>query len=90
VIDERVAIVTGAARGIGAATARELGQAGYQVVAVDACLGDESHQLPGVNYPLGTEADLREVERYGKPLHSSFKVQWNVLVASMLPWRRQP
>lgn len=64
-IDERVAIVTGAARGIGAATARELGQAGYQVVAVDACLGDASHHLPGVNYSLGTEADLREVERYG-------------------------
>jgi SDR family mycofactocin-dependent oxidoreductase len=61
-----VALVTGAARGIGAATALELGRAGYQVVAVDACLGEKGQELAGVNYSLGSEADLCEVEHHGE------------------------
>lgn len=49
----RVAIVTGAARGIGAATVHRLARAGWRVVAVDAC-----HDDPDVGYRLGTRADL--------------------------------
>ncbi len=51
-----VAIVTGAARGIGAATVRDLAANGWQVVAVDRCADDE--RLP---YRLGTEDELRAV-----------------------------
>lgn len=53
----RVALVTGAARGIGAATVRALVADGCRVVAVDACLGD-AHDLAGVDYPLASRADL--------------------------------
>ncbi|MFE9096797.1 mycofactocin-coupled SDR family oxidoreductase [Streptomyces sp. NPDC007264] len=43
----RVAVVTGAARGIGAATVRHLARDGWAVVAVDRCAAD-----PDVPYPL--------------------------------------
>jgi SDR family mycofactocin-dependent oxidoreductase len=49
----RVAIVTGAARGIGAATVRALAAAGWTVVAVDR--GSDDPRLP---YRLGTEDEL--------------------------------
>lgn len=49
----RVAVVTGAARGIGAAVVRQLADGGWRVVAVDACVDD-----PAVTYPLGTRAEL--------------------------------
>jgi SDR family mycofactocin-dependent oxidoreductase len=52
----RVALVTGAARGIGAATVRALATLGWSVVAVDR--GSDDPRLP---YRLGTEAELRAV-----------------------------
>jgi SDR family mycofactocin-dependent oxidoreductase len=54
----RVALVTGAARGIGAATVRALCERGYHVVAVDCCADDAGDSLPGVTYPLAGEHQL--------------------------------
>lgn len=60
----RVALVTGAARGLGAATVRALVDGGYRVVAVDACLG-ERHGVAGVGYPLASRADLDRLAELG-------------------------
>jgi SDR family mycofactocin-dependent oxidoreductase len=58
---ERVALVTGAARGIGAATVGELCRQGYAVAALDACSGGD---VPaGVGYPMATPDDLDELAR---------------------------
>ncbi len=59
--NERVALVTGAARGIGAATARALHQRGYRLQLVDCCAGSQLAAFPGVGYPLATSAELDAV-----------------------------
>jgi SDR family mycofactocin-dependent oxidoreductase len=53
---DRVALVTGAARGIGAATVAALAAGGWRVVAVDRCADD-----PDLPYPMGSRADLDRV-----------------------------
>jgi SDR family mycofactocin-dependent oxidoreductase len=50
----RVVLVTGAARGIGAATVRRLAERGDRVVAVDSCAGE----VEGLPYPLATREEL--------------------------------
>ncbi|HEY7931834.1 MAG TPA: SDR family NAD(P)-dependent oxidoreductase, partial [Acidimicrobiales bacterium] len=58
----RVAIVTGAARGIGAATVDALVAQGYRVVAVDRC-----RDIVEVPYALATPNDLDAlVTRHGE------------------------
>jgi len=52
----RVAVVTGAARGIGAATVLALAEAGWSVLAVDSTADD-----PALPYPMGTPAELSGV-----------------------------
>ncbi len=52
----RVALVTGAARGIGAATVQALAAAGWAVVALDRCADD-----PRLPYSLGTAEQLEAV-----------------------------
>ncbi|HEY0538114.1 MAG TPA: mycofactocin-coupled SDR family oxidoreductase [Actinoallomurus sp.] len=57
-MSERVAMVTGAARGIGAAVVGRLADEGWRVIAVDVCA-----DLPGVGYPLGTREQLNALAR---------------------------
>ncbi|MEU5880543.1 mycofactocin-coupled SDR family oxidoreductase [Spirillospora sp. NPDC047279] len=52
----RVALVTGAARGIGAATVAALAEQGWRVLAVDRAADD-----PDLPYPMGSEDELAAV-----------------------------
>jgi SDR family mycofactocin-dependent oxidoreductase len=60
----RVALVTGAARGIGAATVAALCTQGYTVTAVDSCAGKDTPA--GLGYRLASQTDLDQLtDRFG-------------------------
>ncbi|UDY37759.1 mycofactocin-coupled SDR family oxidoreductase [Dermatobacter hominis] len=52
------ALVTGAARGIGAAVAARLAADGFRVACADVCSGDDELDRGVLAYPLATRADL--------------------------------
>ncbi|GAA0631165.1 mycofactocin-coupled SDR family oxidoreductase [Sporichthya brevicatena] len=54
-LDGKVALITGAARGMGRAHALRLAADGADVLALDICA-----DIPSVGYPLGTPAELAE------------------------------
>lgn len=57
-LSNRVAVITGAARGIGRACAVAMAKEGADVVAYDI-----ARQIATVNYPMGSPADLAETKR---------------------------
>ena len=65
-----LAVVTGAARGIGAATGLSLAERGWSLVLIDAC-----GRQPGIDYDMPTLADLHAVaDRCGETGAASVEV----------------
>jgi len=69
----RVALVTGAARGIGAATVRGLVAEGWAVLAVDRCADD-----PRLPYALASEAELDALVAGAQPASGGDRVAGRV------------
>ncbi len=68
-IDDAVAVVTGGASGLGAATARALAAQGARVVALDLGSGIEGAEaVPGVSY---AEADVTDVDGLGAAIEQA-------------------
>ncbi|MGI8665156.1 MAG: mycofactocin-coupled SDR family oxidoreductase, partial [Jatrophihabitans sp.] len=65
----RVALITGAARGIGAATVQALASEGWSVLALDSVVDD-----PALPYRLGTAAELAAVIEQARE-HAGDRVQ---------------
>ncbi|WP_338179867.1 mycofactocin-coupled SDR family oxidoreductase [Jatrophihabitans sp.] len=57
-LEGKVALVTGAARGLGRSHAVRLAEAGADIIAIDIC-----HDLSSVAYPLASPSDLEETAR---------------------------
>jgi SDR family mycofactocin-dependent oxidoreductase len=70
---DRVAVVTGAARGIGAATVRALANQGWAVLAVDVAADD-----PALPYPMGSRAELSTVVTEANRLTGTDRVRARV------------
>lgn len=56
-----VAVITGAARGIGAATLVRLVETGWRVVAVDIGAGGNERAVSGIGYALATQEQLADI-----------------------------
>ncbi|WP_458683823.1 mycofactocin-coupled SDR family oxidoreductase [Prescottella equi] len=63
----RVALITGAARGMGRAHALKLASQGVHVIGIDIC-----EQIPSVRYPMAEEWQLTETGKLVEQLGSSF------------------
>lgn len=60
-LEDKVAFITGAARGQGRSHAVRLAEEGASIIAVDSCGGGEAY--PWMTYPMATEDDLAETAR---------------------------
>jgi SDR family mycofactocin-dependent oxidoreductase len=60
-LDDKVAFITGAARGQGRSHAVRLAEEGAHIIAVDSCGGGDAY--PWMTYPMATEEDLAETAR---------------------------
>lgn len=58
----RVALVTGAARGIGRATVEALCSDGLKVLALDSCAGSDTKDYAGVEYLLASTEELMSLQ----------------------------
>ena len=76
-----MALVTGAARGIGAATVHALAAEGWSVLAVDRCADD-----PALPYRLGTRADLDAVVAQAAERPRCGALAWPPTPATTRPW----
>ena len=67
-LDGRVAVVTGASRGIGKGCALELGAAGATVYVTARSVSEDDHPLPGTIGATADEVDRRRRHRRrGRP-----------------------
>lgn len=59
---ERVALVTGAARGIGRATVEALCSDGLRVLALDSCVASDTKDYAGIEYSLASTEELMSLQ----------------------------